>query len=124
MQVRSYFFDFPYTFLISTVTIAMIPRYVRCNSNVIEQATLIEHLTSGPKPFKLVETPTYPPEPQTFFRDPHLDELLVFAPSTKFDQNADYANGGIILQDKASCFPAKVLMHDWDGDEGEIIDGT
>ncbi|KAJ9102469.1 hypothetical protein QFC21_002869 [Naganishia friedmannii] len=103
---------------------AMIPRYVRCNSNVVDHATLIEHLTSGPKPFKLVETPSYPPEPQTFFRDPHLDELLVFAPSTKFDQNPDYVNGGIILQDKASCFPAKVLMQDWDGEEGEIIDGT
>ncbi|KAJ9121711.1 hypothetical protein QFC22_002331 [Naganishia vaughanmartiniae] len=103
---------------------AMIPRYVRCNSNVVDHDTLIQHLTSGPRPFKLVDTPTYPPEPQTFFRDPHLDELLVFAPSTKFDQNPDYANGGIILQDKASCFPAKVLMQDWDGEEGEIIDGT
>ncbi|KAJ9107949.1 hypothetical protein QFC19_002692 [Naganishia cerealis] len=104
---------------------AMIPRYVRSNSNVIQQDTLIEHLTSGPKPFKMIETPTYPPPPNTFFRDPHLDELLVFPPSTKFDQNPDYANGGIILQDKASCFPAKVLMHDWDGTgEEEIIDGT
>ncbi|KAJ9114385.1 hypothetical protein QFC20_001528 [Naganishia adeliensis] len=104
---------------------AMIPRYVRCNNNVAEPSVLIEHLTSGPKPFKMVDTPSYPPAANTFFRDPHLDELLVFPPSTKFDQNTDYLNGGLILQDKASCFPAKVLMHDWlDEEEGEVIDGT
>ncbi|GHJ87754.1 hypothetical protein NliqN6_4156 [Naganishia liquefaciens] len=104
---------------------AMIPRYVRCNNNVAEPETLIEHLTSGPKPFKMLDTPSYPPAADTFFRDPHLEELLVFPPSTKFDQNPDYLNGGLILQDKASCFPAKVLMHDWAGAaEGEVIDGT
>lgn len=103
----------------------MIPRYVRCNNNVAEADTLIEHLTSGLKPFKMVDTPSYPPAADTFFRDPHLEELLVFPPSTKFDQNPDYLNGGLILQDKASCFPAKVLMHEWPGEtEGEVIDGT
>jgi putative methyltransferase len=104
---------------------AMIPRYVRCNNNVAEPDTLIEHLTTGPKPFTMVDTPSYPPAANTFFRDPHLKELLVFPPSTKFDQNLDYLNGGLILQDKASCFPAKVLMHEWPGEEeGEVIDGT
>lgn len=75
--------------------------------------------------YTLLSDPTYPVPARSFFRDPHLpDELFVLPSDTKFDKNEDYHRGGIILQDKASCFPAKVLMHEWKAGEGHVIDGT
>jgi putative methyltransferase len=85
----------------------------------------MRNMTTAKPAYTLLSEPTYPVPPNSFFRDPHLSEDLFALPSTtKFDKNQDYANGGIILQDKASCFPAKVLMHDWEEGEGEVIDGT
>lgn len=56
--------------------------------------------------------------------DEHLgQELLVFNGRTNWWVKDEwYTAGAIILQDKASCMPAKVLMHGWQG--GECIDGT
>lgn len=45
-----------------------------------------------------------------FTVDKHIPYLLSFEPETKFESNELYANGKIILQDKASCFPAHVLQ--------------
>ncbi|XP_033763662.1 probable 28S rRNA (cytosine-C(5))-methyltransferase isoform X2 [Pecten maximus] len=44
-----------------------------------------------------------------FLQDPHLFDLLVFPPHTDFHDNQLLISGKIILQDKASCFPAHVL---------------
>ncbi|KAI9220470.1 S-adenosyl-L-methionine-dependent methyltransferase [Blastocladiella britannica] len=44
-----------------------------------------------------------------FYQDPHLSDLLVFPNGTDFHLDALYKSGGIILQDKASSFPAHVL---------------
>ncbi|NWU09106.1 NSUN5 methyltransferase, partial [Cephalopterus ornatus] len=44
-----------------------------------------------------------------FLLDPHLPELLVFPPQTDLHDNLLYTSGHIILQDKASCFPAFLL---------------
>ncbi|XP_053223139.1 28S rRNA (cytosine-C(5))-methyltransferase [Podarcis raffonei] len=44
-----------------------------------------------------------------FLLDPHLPELLIFAPQTDLHENQLYAAGHIILQDKASCLPAFLL---------------
>ena len=35
-----------------------------------------------------------------------------------------YESGAVVLQDKASCFPARVLMEGWEETEGECIDAT
>lgn len=105
--------------------IASIPRYARCNTNVTTLSSLISRLTAPPHSFILSPTPTYPPEPKTFFLDPHLsDVLLAFPPATRFEHDQDYLSGGLVLQDKASCFPAKVLMVDWKDGEGEVLDAT
>lgn len=102
-----------------------IPRYVRCNTNVISLSDLIASLTSSTYNFILLPNPIYPPPSQSFFLDPHLEkDLLAFPASTKFEKNEHYLNGGIILQDKASCFPAKVMMFDWNESQGDVIDGT
>ncbi|XP_046375842.2 28S rRNA (cytosine-C(5))-methyltransferase-like [Haliotis rufescens] len=44
-----------------------------------------------------------------FLQDPHLPDLLVFPPGTDFHKHRLCTTGEIILQDKASCFPAHVL---------------
>ncbi|KAL4900903.1 hypothetical protein BDW74DRAFT_170474 [Aspergillus multicolor] len=56
-------------------------------------------------------------------RDPHIPDLFAVAPGVEFSSTSAYKNGEIILQDKASCFPAYLLLgDDWDG-EGDLIDG-
>jgi putative methyltransferase len=44
-----------------------------------------------------------------FVKDMHIPSLLAFAPKTTFHNDPAYTMGKIILQDKASCFPAVVL---------------
>ncbi|KAJ3379860.1 putative 28S rRNA (cytosine-C(5))-methyltransferase [Lobulomyces angularis] len=46
---------------------------------------------------------------KTFMRDIHLNDLLIFSKNTDFHDNKLLLNGSIILQDKASCFPAYIL---------------
>lgn len=48
--------------------------------------------------------------PGTFAIDPHLHDLIVFAPKTDLHDNPHYKDGELILQDKASCFPAHALQ--------------
>jgi putative methyltransferase len=106
---------------LSAQLVAQIPRYVRCNTNILSTAKFISNMIKANPPWTLLSTPTYPVPARSFFQDPHLSpDLFALPASTKFDKNLDYANGGIILQDKASCFPAKVLMHDWKDGEGQV----
>jgi putative methyltransferase len=42
-------------------------------------------------------------------KDAHIPHLLLFPPQTPFHDDPFYKAGKIILQDKASCFPALVL---------------
>lgn len=58
------------------------------------------------------------------FIDPHVDALVALPGHVDMTATPAYKNGEIILQDKASCFPAQILLgkerHAWRGD---IIDG-
>lgn len=108
-------------------------RYVRWNPNIDASRSqdwslnaLHAHLAK--KGFSRVEgdKPVYPVPSGKYFMDPHLpDYLLVFAPDTNWWAGDQwYESGAIVLQDKASCFPAAIVMDGWDEDEGECIDGT
>ncbi|XP_060816364.1 28S rRNA (cytosine-C(5))-methyltransferase [Bombus pascuorum] len=44
-----------------------------------------------------------------FIQDFHISELLIFPPDTTFHDHPGYQNGEILLQDKASCLPSKLL---------------
>ncbi len=44
-----------------------------------------------------------------FARDAHVENLLSFPPQTQLTDTPEYSDGRLILQDKASCFPAVVL---------------
>ncbi|KAL5359962.1 S-adenosyl-L-methionine-dependent methyltransferase [Aspergillus floccosus] len=54
--------------------------------------------------------------------DPHIPDLLAFPPTVEMTALPAYHRGEIILQDKASCFPAYLLLGDgaWQGD---LLDG-
>lgn len=49
------------------------------------------------------------PSKQEFSKDDHIPELLRFHPQLSFQDEEAYKTGKVILQDKASCFPALVL---------------
>jgi 25S rRNA (cytosine2278-C5)-methyltransferase len=49
--------------------------------------------------------------------------LLAFHPGVTFHEDAAYQGGKLILQDKASCFPALVLSPDTD-DSVVALDAT
>ncbi|KAL4788923.1 S-adenosyl-L-methionine-dependent methyltransferase [Aspergillus venezuelensis] len=54
--------------------------------------------------------------------DPHIPDLIAVAPGVEFSSTTAYKKGEIILQDKASCFPAYLLLGgEWEG--GDLIDG-
>lgn len=113
-------------------------RYVRWNPNAGTRSkedwsldALHAHLAS--RGFTLSSKATYPVPDKTYFMDPHMpDALLVFPPSsTWWVGDKWYTSGAVILQDKASCIPAVVVMDGWTGgsdglDEGlgECIDAT
>lgn len=56
-------------------------------------------------------------------RDEHIPELLQFHPVAQFNDDDCLSSGQIILQDKASCFPAKVLAPPAE-DGVHVIDAT
>ncbi|KAK9761551.1 hypothetical protein K7432_013468 [Basidiobolus ranarum] len=88
---------------------ALIPRYVRVNVLKTTVKKAIAHFVK--QGFKL-EDPVEDPKdlkPKTVRRDYHLPELLVLPPTTDLHADPMYLSGEIILQDKASCFPAHIL---------------
>ncbi|PHZ08187.1 S-adenosyl-L-methionine-dependent methyltransferase [Rhizopus microsporus ATCC 52813] len=86
----------------------LIPRYARVN----------EHKTTVEKAIKAFEKEGYVlikcPEnlcelkQKEFCIDQHLPDMLIFHQRTDFHDHTLYRSGHIILQDKASCFPAHV----------------
>ena len=62
---------------------------------------------------------------KSYYLDSHIPDLLALQPTVELTSSEAYKSGRIILQDKASCFPAYLLLGDisprpW---EGDIIDG-
>jgi putative methyltransferase len=52
--------------------------------------------------------------------DPHIPNLVAVSPGTDFTKTEAYKSGAIILQDKASCFPAYLLNPS--PEDGDVID--
>lgn len=96
-----------------------IPRYVRVNTIQWTMEEALAYLTR-----KGFSTSSSPFEAQTLFAvDAHIPELLAFHPSVAFHDDEAYNDGKFILQDKASCFPAVVLLAD-DQQNKVVIDAT
>jgi putative methyltransferase len=106
-------------------------RYIRFNPNIdasrsddFSLAALQNHLETQ-YGFEKLDTPVFPVPDKKYFMDEHLEDVLVF-PSSTIWWTGDiwYESGAVILQDKASCFPAKVLVESWESSEGECLDAT
>ncbi|EFR04272.1 hypothetical protein MGYG_07281 [Nannizzia gypsea CBS 118893] len=63
-------------------------------------------------------------EKKKYYLDEHIPDLLAISRDIDITSSPAYKEGRLILQDKASCFPAYLLLGDhpeqWDGD---LIDG-
>ncbi|KAF5005834.1 hypothetical protein FDECE_7751 [Fusarium decemcellulare] len=55
-----------------------------------------------------------------FYIDPHVPNLVAITPGIDLTKTEAYVTGKIILQDKASCFPAYLL--DPQSEDGDLID--
>lgn len=85
---------------------------MRVNLNVTTMEETIRHFKEQDK-FTFITTEdelnAKMNQSKTFWRDQHLDDLLVFPNGTNLINHEFYLSGAIILQDKASCFPAYCL---------------
>ncbi|KAL3467942.1 S-adenosyl-L-methionine-dependent methyltransferase [Aspergillus heterothallicus] len=103
---------------------AVYPRWVRIN-NV--RTTMEDQLKTTFASFQTVDTLAElvvgGDEKQKRMRvDPNIPDLLAVAPGVDFSSSPAYKNGEIILQDKASCFPAYMLLGEsWE--KGGLVDG-
>jgi putative methyltransferase len=99
------------------------------------RTTLEEQLNTTFKSYRRVESlaelapedelETRKPEPRLFI-DPNIPDLVAVPFGADFTSSSAYKNGEIILQDKASCFPAYLLLGDRgpnDPWEGDLVDG-
>ncbi|KAF8907329.1 S-adenosyl-L-methionine-dependent methyltransferase [Gymnopilus junonius] len=98
---------------------ASMPRYVRVNTVIGTTEDIIKVFVS--RGYTLSDP--FSSSKKGFLKDPHVPDLLLFHPSTTFQDDDLYISGKIILQDKASCFPAVVLSPPA-SDNSVVIDAT
>ncbi|CAI7671130.1 unnamed protein product [Penicillium pancosmium] len=106
------------------------PRWVRVN-NI--RSTLDDQLRTTFADYRQVDSLVQlaPPEEgqpkqKLLYRDPHIPDLVAVPYGADFTSSPAYKNGEIILQDKASCFPAYLLLGDRGADDpwvGNLVDG-
>ncbi|KAJ9266755.1 hypothetical protein DTO212C5_6182 [Paecilomyces variotii] len=107
---------------VDAVPEALYPRWVRIN-NV--RTTLDEQLKSTFASYqKVTILSDLAGDERKIYLDEHIPDLVAVPPGIDLTSTPAYKNGEIILQDKASCVPAYLLLGDattkWDGD---LIDG-
>lgn len=95
------------------------PRWVRVNAL---KSTIEEQLGSTFSTYARAETirDVVAREGRHIFLDPHVPNLMAITPGHDLSKTEAYMSGKIILQDKASCFPAYLL--DPRSEDGDVID--
>ncbi|KAK2762321.1 hypothetical protein FQN54_001331 [Arachnomyces sp. PD_36] len=99
------------------------PRWVRINNVVSSLESELKTTFSAYKP-----TPTLAalsvPETRDIYIDEHIPDLVAVSANSELTSSQAYKKGQIILQDKASCFPAYLLLGNPKGEpwKGDIID--
>ncbi|EAQ91050.1 hypothetical protein CHGG_02985 [Chaetomium globosum CBS 148.51] len=98
------------------------PRWIRVNSL---KSTVDEQLDTTFKGFEVVPTVSEVMAPTSSNKkvlclDSHVPNLIAAPPGIDFTKTPAYQSGAIILQDKASCFPAYLL--DPRPEDGDIVD--
>lgn len=107
-----------------SVSEALYPRWVRIN-NV--KTTLDAQLQSTFASYERVDSLAQLAEGQhQLYVDVNVPDLVAVSPGIDLSSSPAYKQGELILQDKASCFPAYLLLGDRDTCtqwEGDLIDG-
>jgi len=95
------------------------PRWVRLNTI---KTTLQEQLNTTFKDFTQVTSvdDVITSTGKAYYVDEHVPNLLGLSPLFEITKTHAYTSGAIILQDKASCFPAYLL--DPQPEDGDVID--
>ncbi|KAK3295872.1 S-adenosyl-L-methionine-dependent methyltransferase [Chaetomium fimeti] len=98
------------------------PRWIRVNSL---KSTVDEQLDTTFKGFEMVPTVAEVMAPASTGKkliclDGNVPNLIAASPGIDFTKTEAYKSGAIILQDKASCFPAYML--DPRPEDGDIVD--
>lgn len=61
-------------------------------------------------------------EPGVIFKDPYVKNLYGIHPKEKLTSSEAYLHGEVIIQDRASCFPAEILNGDISDVHSQVID--
>ncbi|KAJ3293235.1 putative 28S rRNA (cytosine-C(5))-methyltransferase [Rhizoclosmatium sp. JEL0117] len=89
----------------------VLPRFARVNTLVTTMDQCLKDLAKNG--YELMEyedgMDLSKLRPKTMVKDPHIPSLLVLPPNSDFHNHELLLKGHIILQDKASCFPAFIL---------------
>ncbi|KEF56909.1 uncharacterized protein A1O9_07099 [Exophiala aquamarina CBS 119918] len=102
------------------------PRWIRINTL---KSSLGHELATTFQDYKVDATidqiATAPATAKILAIDQHIPDLLAVPPEANFTKTRAYTDGAIILQDKASCFPAYLLAGDQNetGVVGDYVDG-
>ncbi|KAF2642006.1 S-adenosyl-L-methionine-dependent methyltransferase [Massarina eburnea CBS 473.64] len=98
------------------------PRWVRVNTLV---TTVEEQLATSfagyEKADKMSQVMAASGSTKLYFPDPNIPNLLALPPKIDLSKTPAYTGGRIILQDKASCFPAHLM--NVTREDGDVIDG-
>lgn len=98
------------------------PRWVRVNTlKVSLNELLTDRFAKYEKAETLAQVMAASGSTKIYFPDPNIPNLLAFPPKIDLSKSSAYTNGKIILQDKASCFPAYLL--NVTPEDGDAIDG-
>ncbi|KAI0437671.1 S-adenosyl-L-methionine-dependent methyltransferase [Xylaria telfairii] len=97
------------------------PRWVRVNTlktTIQDQLeTTFKHFTQVASVGDVITDTT---AGNLFYVDEHVPSLLALSPTFEITKTPAYTSGAVILQDKASCFPAHLL--DPQPEDGDVID--
>ncbi|ETN42587.1 uncharacterized protein HMPREF1541_01744 [Cyphellophora europaea CBS 101466] len=100
------------------------PRWVRINrlrSSLDEQkGTTFAGYRSVASVAQVIEAK---PSENLLYEDPHVTDLVAIPSHANMTNTEAYEKGEIILQDKASCFPAQLLLGTTDEVVGDLLDG-
>ncbi|XP_068715150.1 28S rRNA (cytosine-C(5))-methyltransferase-like isoform X2 [Montipora foliosa] len=94
----------------------LIPRYVRVNTIKTSMEHVIQHFKeSGYEQANQTNVASFVTQSKAIHTkqllcDEHFSDVLVFPSGTDLHDHPLYVNGEILLQDKASCIPAHVLL--------------
>ncbi|KKZ67443.1 hypothetical protein EMCG_06894 [[Emmonsia] crescens] len=92
------------------------PRWVRINNVVTSLSEELKTTFFSYKPVHSLSELSA----RSYYQDSHIPDLLAVPQNAELTSSTAYKNGMIILQDKASCFPAYLLLggnvEQWNGD--------